>query len=77
MRCYMRDVRANNSVMNKASCVCPKKDIVPQAVLDNAKIPAVSAAWYQNGETHSLVSGVLDRSNPIPLMKHHYFKRHR
>lgn len=40
-----------------------KKDTVPQAVLDNARIPALSAAWHQNGETHSVVGGVADPVN--------------
>lgn len=40
-----------------------KKDIVPQALLDNAQIPALSAAWYQNGETHSLVGGTANPFN--------------
>ncbi|MDP1573795.1 MAG: serine hydrolase [Coxiellaceae bacterium] len=43
-----------------------KKDTVPQAVLDNAKIPAMSAAWHQNNETHSLVGGVADPENSKP-----------
>lgn len=68
---------------DKINCVCIRqkpraktggKDAVPQAVLDNAKIPALSAAWIQNGETHSLVGGVLDYSNPIPADEESLFQ---
>ncbi|MGE3920745.1 MAG: serine hydrolase domain-containing protein [Gammaproteobacteria bacterium] len=41
-----------------------RKNVVPQAVLENAKIPAVSAAWYQDNTMHLLTGGVSDQSNP-------------
>ena len=40
-----------------------KQDTVPQAILVNAQIPAMSAAWHQKGVTHSVVSGVADPVN--------------
>lgn len=61
----------------KANCVCPKgaavgsestheKEIVPQAVLENAKIPAMSAAFYQANETCLIVGGIADPFNSKP-----------
>lgn len=47
---------------------------VPQSVLDNAKIPAMSAAFYQNGEAQTLVGGIADPFHEISADKETLFQ---